>query len=426
MAHVVDVAIAGGGPAGSTLAILLGRAGFEVELYEARRFPREKPCGEGIMPAGVAVLERLGLRTAVGGRPLPSVRYHAFGLEAEAEFPRRGERRFSALAQRRLTLDAVLLEAARATCGVRIHEEAPVEGAVVEGRRAVGLGVGGELRRARLVVGADGIESRVRRLLGLDAPSRGRRVGLRTHFRLAPGQSLPERLDIFVGNGAELYAAPLPEGELLVAALCDRAALAGGGRAALARFIAAEPLLGGWLEGATPLTEPAGRAPVTRRARAGFAPGAVLLGDAARATDPLTAGGIAHALVTAELLASFVPRVLGQAADGVGAPVGHRDGERWLAAFDRRRRRLVRAHGWLTRALVFLAARPGRAKLTLRAMRAAPAVMRTLLGVAGGIDFQPPVLASTLPSTAANSATALPPSSATDQNATLSQRAGSL
>ena len=413
MAPVVDVAIAGGGPAGSTLAILLGRAGFEVELYEARRFPREKPCGEGIMPAGVAVLERLGLRTAVGGRPLPSVRYHAFGLEAEAAFPKRGERRFSALAQRRLTLDAVLLEAARATCGVRIHEEAPVEGAVVEARRAVGLGVGGELRRARLVVGADGIESPVRRSLGLDAPSRGRRVGLRTHFRLAAGQSLPERLDIFVGDGAELYAAPLPDGELLVAALCDRAALAGGARAALARFIADQPLLGSWLEGATPITEPAGRAPVTRRARAGFAPGAVLLGDAARATDPLTAGGIAHALVTAELLASFVPQILGQS-------VGH-GGERWLAAFDLRRRRLLRAHGWLTRTLVFLAARPGRAKLTLRAMRAAPAVMRTLLGIAGGIDFQPPVLAST----AASSATALPPSSATDQNATLSQRAGS-
>ena len=59
---VADVVIAGGGPAGATLAMLLGRAGLRVELFEAQRFPREKPCGEGIMPAGVAVLERLGLR----------------------------------------------------------------------------------------------------------------------------------------------------------------------------------------------------------------------------------------------------------------------------------------------------------------------------------------------------------------------------
>ena len=81
---MADVVIAGGGPAGATLALLLGRAGLSVELYEAKKFPREKPCGEGIMPAGVAVLERLGLRAAVGGRPLASVRYHGFGMTAES------------------------------------------------------------------------------------------------------------------------------------------------------------------------------------------------------------------------------------------------------------------------------------------------------------------------------------------------------
>jgi 2-polyprenyl-6-methoxyphenol hydroxylase-like FAD-dependent oxidoreductase len=409
---MADVLIAGAGPAGATLAILLGRAGLTVELYDARRFPREKPCGEGIMPAGVAVLERLGLRDAVGGRPLPTIRYHGFGLEAEAGFPTRAGRRFTALAQRRLTLDATLVAAARGTPGVRVFEGTPVEGAAVEGGRAVGFHVGGELRRGGLVVGADGIESPVRRSLGLEVTARGRRVGVRTHFRLAAGRPLPDRLEIFVGRGLELYAAPLPDGELLLAALCDRAALAGGARAALTRFIAAEPLLSSWLDGATPITEPAGRAPVTRRARAGFAPGAVLLGDAAEATDPLTAGGIAHALVTAELLAAFAPRALAE-------------GDRWLARFDRARRRLLRPHAWLTRALVFLAARPTRAKPTLVAMRAAPAVMRTLLGVAGGIAFQPPQIAPRLASTATSSATALPPSSATDQNVTLSQRAGS-
>src|SRR4051794_41849363 len=86
---MADVVIAGAGPAGATLALLLGRAGLSVELYDAKRFPREKPCGEGIMPAGVAVLERLGLRGAVGGRPLPSLRYHGFGMTAQAGVPGR-------------------------------------------------------------------------------------------------------------------------------------------------------------------------------------------------------------------------------------------------------------------------------------------------------------------------------------------------
>jgi len=152
---VADVVVAGGGPAGATLAILLGRAGLRVDVFDARRFPREKPCGEGIMPGGVAVLGRLGLRDAVGGRALSAVRYHGFGLTAAAPFASRRHPERSALAQRRLRLDEVLIDAARETPGVRIHEDAAVEGAELENGRAVGLRVAGELQRAALVVGAD-------------------------------------------------------------------------------------------------------------------------------------------------------------------------------------------------------------------------------------------------------------------------------
>jgi 2-polyprenyl-6-methoxyphenol hydroxylase-like FAD-dependent oxidoreductase len=435
---MTDVLIAGGGPAGATLALLLGRAGLSVDLFDARRFPREKPCGEGIMPAGVAVLERLGLRDAVGGLPLHSVRYHGFGLQAESGFPGGAGRSVVALAQRRWVLDQVLLDAARATPGVRVFEEAPVEGAEIAQGRAVGLRVGGKVVRGGLIVGADGLDSPLRRSLGLErratgGPSaRGGRIGFRMHFRLAPGRPRGHRLEIFLGRGYELYAAPLPDGELLLAALCAHGATDGSARAALDRWIADQPFLRAWLEGSTPITAPAGRAPVTRRARAGHAPGAVLLGDAAGASDPLTAGGIAHALVTAERLAAFVPRFL---AGDEGA----------LARFDGERRRLLRSHGRLTRALLFLVTRPWLARATLRAMRAAPPVMRYLVGVGGGIGLQPPP-ANRAPSTAPAANRAKPverdsvprlpsapissaadpaTSSATDQNATLSQRAGS-
>jgi menaquinone-9 beta-reductase len=408
MADAVDVVVAGGGPAGATLAILLGRAGLRVDLFDAHRFPREKPCGEGIMPGGVAVLERLGLRAAVGGRALAAVRYHGFGLTAEAPFASPGHPETTALAQRRLRLDDVLCSTARATAGVRVFEEAPVEGAATENGRAVGLRVGGQLRRAALVVAADGLESPVRRSLGLDSAARaGGRVGVRMHFRLAAGRALSDRLEIFVGHGHELYAAPLPDGELLVAGLGEEGALATGGRATLDRWIAAQPFLRQLLEGATPLTAPAGRTRVSRRARAGFAPGAVLLGDAARASDPLTAGGITQALVTAERLAAMVPSYLAE-------------GDVALARFDRERHRLLRAHDWLTRALVEIVRRPLMARATLHLMRALPPVMRRLVAVASGVGLQPPARA--IVATANSSAAALAISSATAQNATLPQR----
>jgi 2-polyprenyl-6-methoxyphenol hydroxylase-like FAD-dependent oxidoreductase len=370
---VADVLIAGAGPAGASLAVMLGRAGLTVDLYDARRFPRDKPCGEGLMPSGVAVLERLGLVEAVGGRRVAGVRYHGFGLRAESLFPAVGGLPATMLAQRRLRLDDALVGAARATPGVRVFEDAAVEGAVVEGGRAVGLRVGGDVRRGGLVVGADGLGSRVRRSLGLDGRARrSTRVGVRGHFRLAAGRAGFDRLEIFLSSGHELYVAPLPDREVLVAGLADAAALGGRAREAFARWIADEPRLAELLDGAEPLTDVAGRAPVAGTARAGYAPGAVLLGDAARATDPLTAGGLAHALVTAERLATYVPRALAH-------------GDVWLRRFDDDRRRLLRAPALLTGGLLALVRRPPLARTTLRLMRAWPWLMRRLLGVAAGI-----------------------------------------
>src|SRR6266508_338823 len=54
-----DVVIVGAGPAGSALAIMLGQAGVKAVLLDRSRFPRDKTCGEGLMPAGVKVLEAL-------------------------------------------------------------------------------------------------------------------------------------------------------------------------------------------------------------------------------------------------------------------------------------------------------------------------------------------------------------------------------
>jgi 2-polyprenyl-6-methoxyphenol hydroxylase-like FAD-dependent oxidoreductase len=409
MADAVDVAIAGAGPAGATLALLLGQAGLRVALFDTHRFPREKPCGEGILPAGVAVLERLGLREAVGGRVLRMLRYEGFGIVATSPFGPPGT---VAMAQRRRHLDQILVEAARATPGVRVFEEAMVEDVERRQGRAIGLRVGGELHRAALVVGADGLGSRVRRALGLDRPPpRTGRVGARMHFRLAAGREAGDQLTIYVGRGHELYAAPLPDGELLLAALSEPGGWADGARPAFDRWIAEAPSLRVLLEGAEPISPPAGRTGLVRRARAGWVPGAVLLGDAAASTDPLTAGGIANALVTAERLAAVVPDVLAH-------------GDAVLARFDRDRRRLMRPQDWLTRSLVAIVRRPAAAHATMRLMRAAPALMRRLVAIGGGVAIPPPAQSAPR-AVAASSSEALAISSATDQKAMLPQRADS-
>src|SRR5207245_1570817 len=55
-----DVITGGAGPAGSTTALLLARAGVRVLRLDRARFPRHKACSEYLSPATTAVLERLG------------------------------------------------------------------------------------------------------------------------------------------------------------------------------------------------------------------------------------------------------------------------------------------------------------------------------------------------------------------------------
>ncbi|MFL5801367.1 MAG: NAD(P)/FAD-dependent oxidoreductase [Roseiflexaceae bacterium] len=371
---MADVLIAGGGIAGSALAVLLGRAGLAVELFERGVFPKEKPCGEGLMPAGVGVLERHGLADVVGGAPFHGVRYYAGALVAEGRFPAVAGLPATGRGQRRCRLDYALFAAAAATPGVTAAMAARVEAPICAGGRVVGLVVEGEPRRAPLVVAADGLRSPLRRQLGLDGPPpRRRRAGLRTHYRLAPGQAQPPWVEVFLGRGYEIYVTPLPEGEILVAGLAEQSAITSGAAAAMRCWIAGQPLLRARLEGAEQLTTIMGMAPLASRARAGVAPGAVLLGDAAGFLDPITGGGMAQALLSAELLAGYVARELG------------RD-DAWLWEFERARRALLRDYRILTHMVLGLAAHPWLARGMLGLLRAAPTLFSHLLGVSGGMQ----------------------------------------
>jgi len=63
-----DVLIVGAGPAGSAAAITLAGAGFDVVLVDQQAFPRDKICGDGLIPDAHHALRRLGLLDAVLAR----------------------------------------------------------------------------------------------------------------------------------------------------------------------------------------------------------------------------------------------------------------------------------------------------------------------------------------------------------------------
>src|SRR5580700_9573815 len=114
-----DAVVVGAGPSGATTALLLARRGHNVVLLDRARFPRDKACGEGVMPPGVAALRRLGLFErvlATGARPLDGVtyRHRRTGLQVHLPFPAPPDGGPAAgLGVRRTTFDATLVDAVR-------------------------------------------------------------------------------------------------------------------------------------------------------------------------------------------------------------------------------------------------------------------------------------------------------------------------
>ena len=359
-----DVLICGGGPAGAALAILLGRRGLNVELIEQSTFPRDKPCGEGILPPGVEVLRAIGLNGPELGRRLTGVRYHVGDYTVRGGFDDDEQQRFG-IGQRRRILDQALFRAASETGGVCVRSGTKVERIVLDGGKAVGVVAGGEERRARWIVGADGASSTLRRLLGLEQIKKPRRVGVRVHFSDLADDELND-IQVFLRPGYELYVTPLPERQLLVAALTG-AENATQLRRKFWTWCSQEPMLRGWLRGARPASSLCGRTDLKRTLRPGPMPqGLTFIGDAAASSDPITAGGISAALSDAQRLAEMMPEML------QGSRIAQK-------RFKREQRGTIGMHRLLGGGLLALSERPRAAEQACRMLARCPTVMDALV-----------------------------------------------
>jgi 2-polyprenyl-6-methoxyphenol hydroxylase-like FAD-dependent oxidoreductase len=316
--------------------MLLARQGFDVALVDRADLPSDTLSTHLLARGGLVQLARWGLLDEVVASGAPPIHTMSIVLPDtridRAIQPHAGIDRL--LAPRRYVLDAILLGAA-AAAGATVQTGVSVTGTTTD---RTGRVTGIELRdrtgrtgrlAARLVVGADGLRSRIARHVGA-AVLQEHPADASVAYSYVAGLDA-EGIELHVGDGAVAGVFPTHGGEANVW-MClpgDRARLAraGGGRGYLDLLRDTSPALAARVERAS-VTAPVRIAlDLPNHVLEAGGPGWALVGDAGYHRDPITGHGITDAFRDAELLALWAGRALRGEVDEAGALAAFR-GER--------------------------------------------------------------------------------------------------
>ena len=324
-----DVIVVGAGPAGSTTAHYLARAGLDVLLLEKTSFPREKVCGDGLTPRAVKALVALGipLDEQDGWLPNKGLRIIGGGSRLELPWPELSSYPGYGLVRNRMDFDETLARAAQ-KAGARLVEDTTVTGPVLDDRtgRITGVvarptGARDEERRyqARLVIAADGCSSRLSVAMGLrKREDRPLGVAVRTYYRS------PRHDDVYLESWLELWDGDrLLPGYGWIFGMGDGTSNVGLGllnTSTAFRNTDYRGMLRRWLDGMPPSwgftednrTEPVQGAalPMGFNRTPHYTRGLLLAGDAGGMVNPFNGEGIAYAMESGEIAARVVTQAL--------------------------------------------------------------------------------------------------------------------
>jgi menaquinone-9 beta-reductase len=284
------VIVIGAGPAGIATAIAARAKGFQTVVVDAQRPPIDKPCGEGLLPHGVAALRDIGIHlNSDVALPFQGIRFVDRDSSACAKFS--GGAGF---ALRRVRLHQLLLDRAN-HLGVSF-----LWGTHVTEIQSDYVIAGGNRIPYRWLVGADGQNSGLRKWAKLGFRSlTPKRFGFRMHFQVHPWTDFVE---LYWAKGCQVIMTPTAEQEVGVAIFSRDPHLRL--EQALPRF----PSLAGKLQGAVTTSRESGNMTSLTRLHAVTRGRVALVGDASGTVDAITGHGLSLSFQQAVYLAEAFER----------------------------------------------------------------------------------------------------------------------
>jgi menaquinone-9 beta-reductase len=307
-----DVAIVGAGPGGSTLAALLARRGHSVALIDRDAFPRDKLCGEFLSYDALPIVDALNVD--LGDAPeITSCRVVGRNRTYAFDFPH------PARGVSRMFLDAALHR-----CAIDSGAQAITATATAVSRDSVAYD-GGTVR-ARVIAGAWGRWGRFDQQLGraFVRDRSHRNFGFKRHYR---GNGAKGVIELYSFAHGYLGVNDVEGGITNICGLVHVSRLQGhkGRWDSFVETIRAEerPLESMYARYAPAQDGFLSSEPVIFRARSAVEEGIFMIGDASGVIDPLTGNGMAMAMQSAVVAASFITDAL--AGDRERAENGYRN-----------------------------------------------------------------------------------------------------
>jgi 2-polyprenyl-6-methoxyphenol hydroxylase-like FAD-dependent oxidoreductase len=310
-----DAIVVGARCAGSPTAMLLARKGYDVLVLDRARFPSDTISTHLIHPPGVAALRRWGLLDRLVATGCPPINTYAFdfgpftlsGAPGTDDEP-------VAYAPRRTVLDKLLVDAASES-GVEVREgftvdEVLAKDGVVVGIRGRGKGGRSVTEKARVVIGADGLNSTVARTVGPAQYNEKPRL-LAGYYTYWSGLPMDGRFETYVLPNRGMAAWPTNDDLTLLIAGWPFAEFEANRKDIKGNYLAVVDMAPGFGERvrAAKREERFLGMAVPNYFRKPYGPGWALVGDAGYNKDFITAQGITDAFLDAERCARALDEV---------------------------------------------------------------------------------------------------------------------